>query len=267
MDEIIFTVLNRLNKNPNFSWKDIGLSKEDFCKALMIIRDEVFYTNIGFSGENLGYDKMIPFYNNGHITLKGSEFLKRKEKQQDNATAKPTDETTVFISYSWNDSDIVDEIDKELEKRKVSIKRDKKCIKDWDSITDFMKTIRVQDYVVVIISDNYLKSNNCMYEVLELMKDDNYKYRVLPVVVGDDVYNPESRLGYVKYWQDKAESYKNRLKDIEDENKEYVISTLNHYNSVAKSIGEFISFICDTNNPNEKDVVEKIMKFIEINKH
>ncbi len=53
-----------------------------------------------------------------------------------------------------------------------------------------MKSIRNQDYVILIISDYYLKSKNCMFEVTEIMKEQEYKDRIFPAVVEHGIYDP-----------------------------------------------------------------------------
>lgn len=52
-----------------------------------------------------------------------------------------------------------------------------------------MQTIKEQDYVLSLISDAYLKSKNCMYEICELMRDRNYMDRLLFIVLSDDDIN------------------------------------------------------------------------------
>ena len=46
-----------------------------------------------------------------------------------------------------------------------------------------MQTIRDMNYAIVIVTDNYLKSFNCMFEVLEVMKEKDYEHKIFPVVV------------------------------------------------------------------------------------
>ena len=53
----------------------------------------------------------------------------------------------------------------------IHIHRDTIDIKKWDSIRDYMNNIENMDYIILLISDAYLRSRNCMYEVLEVMRD------------------------------------------------------------------------------------------------
>ena len=63
-----------------------------------------------------------------------------------------------------------------------------------------MKGIRQQDYAVLIVSDLYLKSKNCMFEVTEIMKEQEYVDRIFPGVVEHGIYNPLKRVEYIEYW-------------------------------------------------------------------
>ena len=81
----------------------------------------------------------------------------------------------IFLSYSWNDTKIADNIDNLLKKHGIVFNRDKNDIDTWGSIRKYMSSIRKTDYALIIISESYLKSVNCMYEILELMKENEYK--------------------------------------------------------------------------------------------
>ena len=43
-----------------------------------------------------------------------------------------------------------------------------------------MKKVSKQDYVLILISDHFLKSSNCMYEILELFKSEQFEKKILP---------------------------------------------------------------------------------------
>ncbi len=77
-----------------------------------------------------------------------------------------------------------------------------------------MNGIRNMDYAVLIITDNYLKSFNCMYEVLEVIKEKNYEYKILPVVVETSIYSSSGRIRYIRYWEDKFEELKSDISQI-----------------------------------------------------
>lgn len=98
---------------------------------------------------------------------------------------------TVFISYNQKSGDaIADQIQNRLASI-ACIVRDKTSIPDWGSIKAFMKSIRSQDLVVMIITAEYLESFGCMFEVAEVMKDDSWNKHTMFVVSDGitDIYN------------------------------------------------------------------------------
>ncbi len=90
---------------------------------------------------------------------------------------------SIFISYSWNDRTFVDGFDEKLQKHGYKIERDIRDAEYAKSIKEFMKRIRRADYSIIILSDSFLKSENCMREILEFIKDDDYKNRIIPVIL------------------------------------------------------------------------------------
>lgn len=98
---------------------------------------------------------------------------------------------TVFISYKRDKSDIVNKLEVNIGGR-AEIKRDTEEIGAWESITTFMKSIRTQDFAILVISDNYLKSVACMYEVIQLMKEDDWLSKTM-IMLADDINILEQR--------------------------------------------------------------------------
>lgn len=90
---------------------------------------------------------------------------------------------TIFLSYTHADEKIADIVEMQLLKRGYDIKRDIRDLKTWDDLDEFMRSIRKQDYVVLLISDQYLHKENCIYEVYQLLKDDNYAQKTFPIVI------------------------------------------------------------------------------------
>ena len=111
----------------------------------------------------------------------------------------PTDtQPQIFLSYSWGNKDIADAIDNDFKSVGITFQRDIRDIKYTESIKDFMHRIGRSDFVVMLISDEYLKSENCMYEVTELLNAHEFEKRILPVTLQNaDIFG---RLGQEKYY-------------------------------------------------------------------
>lgn len=225
-----------------------------------------------------------------YISINKAEELvtvnKKIYKIGDSGMAEQMKNQKIFISYCWNDVAFADLIDNDFKNMGYSLTRDVRKIKFKDSIKDFMKTIGKHDFVISIISDQYLKSVNCMYEISEVMRSHEYKKKMLLVILKDsdkkflpslsdipttiaaNVYSLEQQIEYITYWEDKAQAYSEMIgKIIQETSKIQPLQELKRIQSIASNISEFLSDISDWNNTNLSELKEsKYAAFIkEIN--
>ena len=164
---------------------------------------------------------------------------------------------TIFISYSWANTDIADRIDKAFQPTGLVIKRDVREIGYKGSIKDYMQQVRSTDFVLLIISDSFLKSSNAMYEVLELLKEINFKDKILPVIVdGTKIYKPDDRLAYIKFWSDRHSDLELKLKSVNITDAIELYQDLKHYVKIRTTIGEFLYLLSDMNSPKFTELTE-----------
>ena len=153
---------------------------------------------------------------------------------------------TLFLSYSWNDAIIADKIDEVFQPTGVQVKRDIRGIKYKDSIKLYMSQIRDTNFVLLIISDSFIKSSNCMYEVLEILKDKDFKKKILPVVVdGTKIYKAKDRLTFIKYWSEQYEELKTELELVKPTDAIELYKELKHIENIRTNIDEFLAYISD----------------------
>lgn len=161
----------------------------------------------------------------------------------------------IFLSYCWEDEKIAYDIQVCLAKNpEINLHLDKLDIKKWGSIKQYMQSISKMDYMILLISDAYLKSANCMYEVLEVMRDRQYQDKIFPAVVHTGIYKPAIRASYVMYWQTEYEELKNSLKEISIENLGRLGEDLKRRQDISANIANFLDLVSDMNNPSIKDV-------------
>lgn len=158
---------------------------------------------------------------------------------------------TVFLSYSHEDSKIADELDSALNKCGVTLKRDIRDVKYRQKFSEFMIGVRDSDYVLMLISDHFLKSEYCMYEVAEFTKDHNYDNRILPIVLDNArIYDYEDCVGYIEYWKNKYTSIKKRAQDLELEEISIISKGALRFREFSLILGSFIEQIRDINHKN-----------------
>ena len=184
----------------------------------------------------------------------------------DSEAAETVTEKTIFLSYCQRDSDIADLIDNHLReklKEKARISRDIRDIAFHESFGQFMRTIQDHDFVILLISDHYLKSRNCMFEVLEAIKDSRFENKIIFIVLKDEdkslmavpceesiaanVYNPAGQTQYTLYWKQKENELQAQIDEIGDPT--YAISQIKEKRIVAKillDLPELIEFVRDS---------------------
>lgn len=167
----------------------------------------------------------------------------------------------VFLSYCWADEKIADEVyDNLIRCAQINLHRDKLNIGQWGSIKEYMQSIAQMDYTILLISEAYLKSSNCMYEVLEVMRDRKYKDKIFPAIIYSGIYDPLIRANFVKYWQDELSKLKDVTNGIDAQNLGPLTEDLKHRQDIASNIAEFLGMVSDMNNPQIDDISDAIEK-------
>ena len=179
----------------------------------------------------------------------------------------------IFLSYCWSDTEVVNKIYTELSSySQIDLHRDRIDINRWGSIREYMQSISEMDYTILLISDEYLKSDNCMYEVLEVMRDRKYKNKIFPAIMCEDIYKPIKRIKYVQYWQEECKKLNAEMQEIYPQNWGNLSETLKRYQNIAANIIEFLDTVADMNNPKVTDITEAVkeklaeMELISVNK-
>lgn len=162
----------------------------------------------------------------------------------------PDANKSVFISYAWGgDSEIItDQIDKTLQSNKILIIRDKRDVNFRSSIKDFMETLGKGKCIIVIISDRYLKSKNCLYELLQISSHGSFVDRIFPVVLKDaNIFDAKDLIGYVEYWELQIKELKKAIKKISPENLHGIREDLDLYSNIRAFLPRLVDKIRDMN--------------------
>lgn len=129
---------------------------------------------------------------------------------------EPVEAAEYFVSYAWGDDAssegrereaVVDRLCIEAEKRGIRIIRDKTTLRFGDRISKFMRRIGTGDRVFVILSEKYLHSPNCMFELCEIWRysrgdEEDFRRRVrVYVLPGAQASLPIERTRLALYWK------------------------------------------------------------------
>jgi hypothetical protein len=133
---------------------------------------------------------------------------------KDNEKAKE-----IFISYAWGDdtpegkirTQAVDGLYAALEKDGFRPVRDRDQMHGGDRISAFISQLTRADLVVAVISEKYLRSTYCMFEIYKLWQrsqgDPDVLSKILVPIVLPEVKIKDvwERLPYIDYWRAEAE--------------------------------------------------------------
>lgn len=164
------------------------------------------------------------------------------------SSPQPTPE--VFVSYAWNPEScaIVDRLQKALSQESIRLIRDREEVRYRDSIHDFMRRIGQGRCVVVVISEKYLKSENCMFEMVEVAKAQALRERIFPIVLSDaNIYKATGRIRYVRYWEDEIRELDEALKTVRGDNLRKLQDDLNVYAEIRRLFDGIADTLRDMN--------------------
>ena len=202
------------------------------------------------------------------VLLSGRYYIYTNNDVEESKASDFVGPKTLFISYKESDkpiADIIEEKVKEILKNRIKISRYTE-LEYKDSFREFMDKIEEHDFVLTIVSDSYLKSQACMYEVGNVINHKNYKKRLLFVVVseserkyygtsgpekiGPDVYQGACKmLDYVEYWKKKYDELNNKILEIGSlEATIYAAEDLKIIGRIFNNdIGQFMKILADEN--------------------
>ncbi len=157
----------------------------------------------------------------------------------------------VYISHAWGgESDLVmEKIVKRLEKDKIQVVYDHKDLQYRGSISQFMNELGKAKAVILIISNKYLRSEYCMFELLQIYANNQFLHRIFPVVLDEvQISKSTDRLDLVKYWETQQDELEKKIRELNTlANIEGITEDLNLYTDIRKHIAKFTYILRDIN--------------------
>lgn len=123
----------------------------------------------------------------------------------------------IYLSYSWKQTSEANLLEQELfEKWGIILRRDRKETIYKDSFSNFMGELAKSSHIILLLSNEYFESENCMHEFVSILNNDSFSDRILPIQIDNaklKIYSSEERLKQVWDWKNKLEKV-SELKDI-----------------------------------------------------
>jgi hypothetical protein len=183
------------------------------------------------------------------------------------SSAKPY-QKSIFISYNWTHKETATKLYDYLINAGYSVKIDNHVMRYKDQISSFMASIRESDFAILIISDEYLKSANCMTEVLHILKEKDCIKKILPIRHANvKFFKTHDRLAYVTYWTKQVEETEELLKGIDATLAIEELKKLKTIKVISQEINDFLSTLSDmitnTIEEQERDSYREIINYIQ----
>ncbi|BCG65823.1 MAG: hypothetical protein methR_P3686 [Methyloprofundus sp.] len=119
----------------------------------------------------------------------------------------------VFVSYKWcveDETQIVAKLEPLCEQRGIELIYDRNKLQHGDLINEFMKELVTSDHIITIFSKEYLESEYCMYELLEIYRRNgasDFHKRIYPIIADDMVLSDfDTQVKYVEHWEEEEKS-------------------------------------------------------------
>ena len=177
----------------------------------------------------------------------------------------------VAVSYSWKEeregqnANAVNDFCIQLRAGGIGVLHDVDHMEYGESISRFMQSLGASDCLCVFLSDNYLRSQNCMYELLvawQRSKDNSQEFRkrvkcwVMPGFSG--ISDPALRTPYLEFWQNEDKESAKRVK--KHGTKGLSAASQKQYNTIheiARSFDLIMASVGDTLSPGTGEEFEK----------
>ena len=209
-------------------------------------------SEVSAGGDIVGRDKIIHNYYYGEKQELAQDQTSNREEAGPNQAQVDERETEkeIFISYAWGgeSEEIVNKLDAAFQARGVKIIRDKRDLGYKGRIKAFMERIGRGKCVIVVVSEKYLKSENCMFELVQIAKNGQFYDRIFPIVLADaNIYKPVNRIKYVKYWEEQIQELDEAMKSVGAANLQGLREDIDSYTEIRRTIAELTNILKDMN--------------------
>jgi len=158
----------------------------------------------------------------------------------------------LYVSYAWKaeaESKIVDKLEAACTTRGIALKCDRNEVAYGESIRRYMDRIAAGAHVIVVLSDDYLKSEYCMYELRGIYANKGFRRRVSPIVLrGLQLDKPEHQIPYRVYWDKKFAELDAQIRGVTSAAyTQQWVERLNGYDECRKAIAELLDNLGDMN--------------------
>jgi hypothetical protein len=159
-------------------------------------------------------------------------------------------EKEIFISYAWGgeSEEFVNKLDEAFQVKGITIIRDKRDLGFKGRIKPFMEKIGRGKAIIVIVSEKYLKSENCMFELVQISKNEQFYDRVFPIILDDaKIYKSAQRIKYVQHWEEQIKELDEAMRTVGSANLQGFREDIDLYTKIRAMIADLTNILRDMN--------------------
>lgn len=162
----------------------------------------------------------------------------------------------IAIAYCSDNQEVVNEITSSLQRVNYQIKPI-----PCQTSNGLKKAVEAENYpILLLISDNFLKSSDCMHESLAMIQILNTKKQFLPIITagryvenGQVNYQPttfervSNVIQYMNHWQDAYLAMRREKRHMNDQESATFEEKLKKVRTISSEVGEFLRYLRNTN--------------------
>lgn len=164
----------------------------------------------------------------------------------------------IYFSYAWKNEKetIIDKLYNSLKKDGFNVIRDKANLEYRGLISGFMKDIGKANIIIVSISDKYLRSRFCMFELYEIyrncgMNKEAFAKKVFPIREEDINLSDAAVIDeYADYWKAEELEHEAIVKDKSQATTSEQFAQYDAVQRIARELGNLLNFLSDINSLN-----------------
>jgi internalin A len=176
--------------------------------------------------------------------------------------AAKTNASRIYFSYAWADqreggSDhqrrIVDQLYDSLREDGHQVLRDNMDLEYGGLISKYMQELGRGDLILVFLSDAYVRSPYCMYELCEISRNQKreqelFRTRILPVPLEHISFDkPKVLKPYIGYWKNELKEWEELIKDDTDYISGQQFKRYEYTREITRQFGELSDWLIDIN--------------------
>ncbi len=180
-------------------------------------------------------------------TLINSGKSVKKAHDQINPVKDNVEQVPLCISYSWSNSKEIDSLCQDLNKANIPFSRDVVDCGYRDNIRRYEENIGKGAKVLAYISEAYVKSINCMYELALVFIHGNVENRLFPIVTIGKCHDVSFFKELFEYWESQYQQKRKILEDLPSGASLQAINELGYCDHIIRELPKIATYLSDVN--------------------